>query len=114
MIVLLVSGNSQDLRLVRQYLELALPDERFEFLMSAVNEVSIMKLSSCYVKDGLSVTMIPVVLSQRLYRESSRLSMSLIIVRKHSYEIFMTTNSASSFLKGCPIIPALGFYSWMT
>lgn len=32
-------GNSQDLRLVRQYLELSLPNERFEFLMSAINEV---------------------------------------------------------------------------
>lgn len=38
--IILLVGNSQDLRLVRQYLEMALPDERFEFLMSAVNEVS--------------------------------------------------------------------------
>lgn len=40
-------GNSQDLRLVRQYLELALPNERFEFLMSAVNEVSTVSMSLC-------------------------------------------------------------------
>ena len=40
-------GNSQDLRLVRQYLELALPNERFEFLMSAVNEVSKVSMSLC-------------------------------------------------------------------
>ncbi|XP_067938421.1 protein FAM135A-like isoform X2 [Watersipora subatra] len=33
-----LDGNSQDLRLVRQYLELSLPDEKFDFMMSSINE----------------------------------------------------------------------------
>ena len=45
--IVIFVGNSQDLRLVRQYLELALPNERFEFLMSAVNEVSTVSMSLC-------------------------------------------------------------------
>jgi len=34
----MILGNRQDLRLVKHYLEMALPNERFEFLMSGVNE----------------------------------------------------------------------------
>ena len=35
----LFSGNSGDLRLVRCYLEMALPSTRLDFLMSEINQV---------------------------------------------------------------------------
>jgi len=46
---LYLTGNYQDLRLVRHYLEMALPEERFEFLMSDVNQVGITSLLSVWI-----------------------------------------------------------------
>lgn len=37
--ILMSTGNSGDLRLVRCYLEMALPSTRMDFLMSEVNQV---------------------------------------------------------------------------
>ena len=46
----LFAGNSGDLRLVRCYLELALPRANFDFLMSEVNQVISENMRSVFAR----------------------------------------------------------------
>ena len=49
------AGNSTDLRLVRTYLELALPGGRVDFLMSERNQVCTMSVTQNVLSEVLCV-----------------------------------------------------------